>query len=113
MMKEEEIVELFRQHQGGRFEIKRILGIGGMGVVVQAFDTKLKILRAIKIFNPELLSHASLVQRFQNEASIMAGIEHPNIVKVYDIGEINQHHFIVLEWINGGRLVSLIIPTLK
>ncbi|OGL69727.1 hypothetical protein A3C09_03055 [Candidatus Uhrbacteria bacterium RIFCSPHIGHO2_02_FULL_47_44] len=110
MMKEEEIVELFRQHQGGRFEIKRILGIGGMGVVVQAFDTKLKILRAIKIFNPELLSHASLVQRFQNEASIMAGIEHPNIVKVYDIGEINQHHFIVLEWINGGSLASLIRP---
>ena len=109
-MKEEEIVELFRQHQGGRFEIKRILGIGGMGVVVQAFDTKLKILRAIKIFNPELLSHASLVQRFQNEASIMAGIEHPNIVKVYDIGEINQHHFIVLEWINGGSLASLIRP---
>lgn len=107
-MKEEEIQELFRHHQGGRFEIRKILGIGGMGVVVQAFDKKLKVLRAIKIFNPELLANESLVRRFENEASIMAGIEHPNIVKVYDIGEIQSHHFIVLEWIDGGSLGNLI-----
>jgi serine/threonine protein kinase len=108
MIEEEEIRKLFRQHQAGRFEIKKILGIGGMGVVVQAFDRKLKVLRAIKIFNPELLANDSLVRRFENEASIMAGIEHTNIVKVYDIGEIQSHHFIVLEWIDGGSLGSLL-----
>lgn len=108
MIKEEEIQQLFRQHQAGRFEIRKILGIGGMGIVVQAFDRKLKVLRAIKIFNPELLSNDSLVRRFENEASIMAGIEHPNIVKVYDIGEIQSHHFIVLEWIDGGSLGSML-----
>lgn len=108
MIKEEEIRQLFRQHQAGRFEIRKILGIGGMGIVVQAFDRWLKVLRAIKIFNPELLSNDSLMRRFENEASIMAGIEHPNIVKVYDIGEIQSHHFIVLEWIDGGSLGSLL-----
>lgn len=108
MIEEEEIQQLFRQHQAGRFEIRKILGIGGMGIVVQAFDRKLKVLRAIKIFNPELLSNDSLVRRFENEAIIMAGIEHPNIVKVYDIGEIQSHHFIVLEWIDGGSLGSML-----
>lgn len=111
MIQEEEIVELFRQYNGGRFDVKRILGIGGMGVVVQAYDKKLKVPRAIKIFNPELLKHESLIRRFENEASIMAGIDHPNIVKVYDVGEIETYHFMVLEWIDGGSLASLISPT--
>jgi len=108
MIEEEEIRRIFREHQAGRFEIRKVLGVGGMGIVVQAFDKLLKVLRAIKIFNPELLANDSLVRRFENEASIMAGIEHPNIVKVYDIGEIQSHRFIVLEWIDGGSLGALL-----
>lgn len=104
----EKIRELFRLHQNGRFTVEKVLGVGGMGIVVRAFDTRLKVARAIKIFNPELLAHERLVRRFQNEASIMAGIDHPNIVKVYDIGEVERHHFIVLEWIDGGSLAGFL-----
>lgn len=106
MIREEELVELFRSHQGGRFEIKGILGSGAMGLVVRAYDTRLKVTRAIKMFNPAMLSNESLVRRFQNEASIMASIEHPNIVRVYDVGEIQRHQFMVLEWVDGGSLKS-------
>ncbi|MEK7452242.1 MAG: serine/threonine-protein kinase [Patescibacteria group bacterium] len=106
MMKEEDIKELFRGYQRGRFEVKKILGVGGMGTVVSAFDTKLKVFRAIKMFNPELISEPEMMVRFENEASMMAGIDHPNIVKVFDIGEIDGNHFFILEWVDGGSLAD-------
>lgn len=104
----ETIKELFRLHQNGRFDIERILGIGGMGMVVRAQDTRLRVARAIKIFNPEWNSNENMLQRFKNEAAIMAGIDHPNIVKVFDVDEIQGHHFMILEWIDGGSLGNFI-----
>jgi serine/threonine protein kinase len=104
MIEEHILKDLFAKHQRGRFEFKSILGKGGMGIVIRARDTRLKVPRAIKIFNPELLEHDEFVQRFENEASVMAGIEHPNIVRVYDISEVEGYHYIVLEWVSGGSL---------
>ncbi len=104
MIEEKLLKELFAKHQRGRFVVKSILGAGAMGIVVRARDTRLKVARAIKIFNPELAEHDEFVQRFENEASVMASIDHPNIVRVFDISEVEGYHYIVLEWVSGGSL---------
>ena len=104
MMQEDEVKELFRTYQGGRFEITRLLKAGGMGTVMVAFDTRLKVHRAIKLIHSELLADKEMIRRFENEAAMMASIDHPNIVKVFDIGEVGGNHFLVLEWVDGGSL---------
>jgi serine/threonine protein kinase len=104
MMTVEAIQELFHTYQNGRFEIKRVCGIGGMGIVVEAYDTVLEVIRAIKIFNPGLLQDKEMVARFFKEARMMAKITHQNILQVYDIGEVQGNYFIVLEWVDGGTL---------
>ena len=107
MTKEEQlenIKELFRRFKDGRFDVESVLGIGGMGVVVRARDTTLQVARAIKIFNPELNDEVGLLERFKKEAAIMSKIDHSNIVRVYDRDIIEDHHFIILEWVDGGSL---------
>lgn len=100
----ESIKQLFRRFKHGRFEVESVLGSGGMGLVVCARDTHLRVMRAIKIFNPELNHNSELLTRFKNEAAIMAGIDHTNIVRVFDTEEFEQHHFMILEWVDGGSL---------
>ncbi len=104
MIEEQVLKDLFKSHLGGRFEVRKILGIGGMGVVVQAYDSRLKVLRAIKVFNPALANSPEMRKRFENEAAVMAGIEHKHIARVFDAGEIGEHLFMILEWIDGGSL---------
>ena len=105
-MQEDDIRELFRTYQGGRFEVQRILRAGGMGTIISARDTRLNRMCAIKMINPELLAEPEMVKRFENEAAMMAGIDHPNIVRVFDIGEVDGNHLLVLEWVDGGSLAD-------
>ncbi|MBI1347200.1 protein kinase [bacterium] len=88
----------------GEFQIIRRLGKGGMAEVYLAEQTSLKRQVAIKVLRQEFLSDAAYVKRFQHEATAAGGLNHPNIVQVYSIGEQDGIHYIAQEYVRGGNL---------
>ena len=90
----------------GRYRLLSVLGVGGMATVYRAFDGRLQVPRAIKILSPELGLRRSLRSRFEGEASMMALLEHPNIVRVYDVGADGDRAYIVMELVDGGSLLD-------
>ncbi len=92
----------------GRYEIKEIIGVGGMAVVYKAYDNVENRIVAIKILKEEFISNEEFVRRFKNESKAIAMLSHPNIVKVYDVsfGDIIQ--YIVMEYIDGITLKEFI-----
>ncbi len=73
----------------GRYRIERVLGRGGMGVVYVAHDEQLDRQVALKLLSPELAGDASFRERFIRESRIAAGLEDPNIVPIYEAGELD------------------------
>ena len=92
----------------GRYEIKEIIGIGGMAVVYKAYDNIEDRIVAIKILKEEFATNDEFLRRFKNESKAIAVLSHPNIVKVFDVsfGEIFQ--YIVMEYIEGITLKTFI-----
>ncbi len=91
-----------------RYEIKEKIGSGGMADVYKAVDTRLNRLVAVKILKSEFSDDKSFISRFKNEAMSAAGLSHPNIVSVYDVGEDNGLHYIVMELVEGITLKKFI-----
>lgn len=89
----------------GRYEIKSELGRGGMATVYRGYDPRFEREVAVKVLPPELL-HADpqFRARFEREAKIIAQLEHPSIVPVYDVGEENNQPYFVMRFMNGGSL---------
>jgi len=87
----------------GQYEIKSVLGSGGMGDVYRADDTKLGRPVAIKLLAEDLVS-ASARQRFQREAQLASSLNHPHILTVYDVGEFDGRQYLVTEFVDGGTL---------
>src|SRR5438132_4420566 len=87
----------------GRYEIISQLGVGGMGEVYLAEDTRLHRKVALKILPADLASNQDRMRRFEQEASA-AALNHPNIAHVYEIGESDGVHFIAMEFIDGQTL---------
>ncbi len=92
----------------GHFVLKERIGIGGMGAVFRAEDTRLQREVALKVLGPAQSRDESSVKRFQNEASAAARLDHDNIARVYYIGEDHGLHFIAFEYITGTNLRDLI-----
>ncbi len=92
----------------GRYQVERPLGAGGMGEVYAAQDTRLGRKVAIKMLAHGTASDASLRRRFLNEARTASALNHANIVAIYDICTENDADFIVMEYIDGATLESLI-----
>ena len=92
----------------GHYDIKSVLGTGGMGEVYRARDPRLKRDVAIKILRGEGVASAELRNRFEREARTVAALNHPNIVAVYDIGIETGQQYIVSELIEGETLRSLL-----
>ena len=88
----------------GEFRLLRRLGRGGMSEVYLAEQTLLKRHVAVKVLRPELMLDESLRQRFQKEALAVAGLNHPNIVQVYTVGEADGRFYIAQEYVNGQNL---------
>jgi serine/threonine protein kinase len=91
------------------YELIRMLGRGGMGVVYEALDLRLNRRVAIKMIRKGDPSETGSLARFRTEARAAARLQHPNIVQVFEVGEQDGHPFLVLELINGcslGRLTS-------
>ncbi len=92
----------------GRYRIERVLGRGGMGVVYVAHDEQLDRQVALKLLSPELAGDASFRERFIRESRIAAGLEDPNIVPIYEAGELDGFLFIAMRFVPGTDLQSLI-----
>ena len=91
-----------------RYKIIRSIGEGGMANVYLAWDTILEREVAVKILRGDLADDEKFVRRFQREANAASSLRHPNIVEMYDVGEDNGKYFIVMEYVNGKTLKSLI-----
>ncbi len=92
----------------GRYMVEEKIGSGGMADVYKAKDCKLGRDVAVKILKSEFAVDANFVSKFRAEAQAAAGLEHPNIVNVYDVGTQNGLYFIVMEYIAGITLKSYI-----
>lgn len=92
----------------GRYEIIEKIGEGGMSVVYKAKDRLLNRYVAIKILRPEFIKDEKFVENFRKESQAAAGLSHPNIVNVYDVGREGNIHFIVMELIDGKSLSQII-----
>ncbi len=93
---------------GGRYQLEKVIGAGGMAAVYLATDTMLQVKRAVKILAPRYSDHDRVRQRFLDEARTMARLRHPNIVTVFDVGMEGARPFIVMELIEGGSLMDYI-----
>jgi eukaryotic-like serine/threonine-protein kinase len=93
---------------GGRYEILRVLGEGGMGAVYQARDRELDRLIALKVIRPELAGNAAILQRFKQELILARHVTHRNVVRIYDLGEADGIKFITMEYVDGEDLRSLL-----
>jgi formylglycine-generating enzyme required for sulfatase activity len=91
------------------FRLERPLGRGGMGVVYLAYDTSLDRHVAVK-FIAALHPKPTVQKFFENEARIVAQIQHPNVVQVFSTGEVEGHPYIVSEYITGSSLAELPLP---
>jgi serine/threonine protein kinase/Tol biopolymer transport system component len=88
----------------GAYEVLQVLGQGGMGLVLRAFDVTLSRVVAIKVLAPELAANAMARQRFLREARAAAAISHPNVVTIYAVDETERLPFIVMECVQGQTL---------
>ena len=91
-----------------RYEIIKSIGEGGMANVYLAKDTILERHVALKVLRGDLESDDKFIRRFQREAKSVSDLSHPNIVEVFDIGEEDGQHYIVMEYIDGRTLKQLI-----
>jgi serine/threonine protein kinase len=92
----------------GRYRVIGLLGRGGMGEVYRATDLALAQSVALKILPEEAAANESLLERFHNEVRIARQVSHPNVCRVYDIGEADGLPFISMEYVDGEDLAGLL-----
>ena len=93
----------------GRYEVKEVLGMGGMGVVYRALDRELQEPVAIKTLRPEAMSADTVaLDRFKQEIRLARKIAHRNVVRTYDLGEAQGMYYLTMEFVEGKSLKQLI-----
>ncbi len=93
-----------RRVGGGRYRLLKPIGQGGMASVFLAFDDRLQALRAVKVLAVKLAGHPTIRERFESEARTMAGLRHPNILAVHDVGAEDELVWIVMDLAEHGSL---------
>ncbi|PYQ31901.1 MAG: hypothetical protein DMF56_02035 [Acidobacteria bacterium] len=88
----------------GRYEIRSLLGAGGMGEVYLAHDAQLQRPVALKVLAGEMRDNDELRVRLEHEARAASALNHPNIITVYDVGRLGDDHFIATEYVDGVTL---------
>lgn len=92
-----------------RYRITSRIGTGGMSEVYEAIDIISKKIVAIKVMKEELLSNPENIQRFKHEIAAVASLQHPNIIKVFNHGEIDSRPYMAIEFIKGQTLQEKIL----
>ena len=97
---------------GARYHIIRMLGIGGMGAVYQAWDAELGVSVAIKVIRPEVMADASAAaeveRRFKRELLLARQVTHKNVVRIHDLGEIDGIKYITMPYVDGADLSTIL-----
>src|SRR4051812_20335326 len=93
---------------GGRYRIIALLGRGGMGEVYRATDLTLGQSVALKFLPEQAAADQRLLERFHGEVRVARQVSHPNVCRVYDIGEVEGMPFISMEYVDGEDLSSLL-----
>src|SRR6266852_4223543 len=88
----------------GRYQIRSLLGAGGMGEVYLAEDTVLRRPAAIKLLTADYTQSEERLHRFEREAYAASSLNHPNIVTIYEIASEGDLHFIATEFVDGQSL---------
>ncbi|MCC7176940.1 MAG: protein kinase [Acidobacteria bacterium] len=97
---------------GPRYSITKMLGVGGMGAVYQAWDAELGVTVAIKTIRPGVGTDAHTAldaeRRFKRELLLARQVTHPNVVRIYDLGEIERTKYITMSFVDGEDLASIL-----
>jgi serine/threonine protein kinase len=94
----------------GKYKILNEIGRGGMATVYKAWDAEHSRHVAIKVLHAQLTVDALFVKRFRQEAAAVSSLSHPNIVAVYDVGQEDDFHYLVMEYLEGQPLSRLMEP---
>lgn len=93
---------------GGRYELLARVGGGGMALVYKARDNLLNRYVAVKVLRQQFVHDEDFIKRFNREAQAAASLSHPNIVSIYDVGQDEDTHYIVMEYVDGSNLNEII-----
>lgn len=93
---------------GGRYELLARIGGGGMALVYKARDILLNRFVAVKVLRQQFVHDDDFVRRFRREAQAAASLSHPNIVSIYDVGQEEDTHYIIMEFVDGYNLNEII-----
>jgi serine/threonine protein kinase len=93
---------------GSKYRLLELIGAGGMGAVYLCEHTLMRRLVALKVLPQEKLDDQSNLERFYREARAVAALDHPNIVRAYDIDQYDKLHFLVMEYVDGHSLQEIV-----
>ncbi len=93
---------------GGRYEIQKMLGMGGMGAVYKARDIEVERVVGLKVIRPDLAGNPAILARFKQELVLARQVTHKNIIRIYDLNEADGVKFITMEYIEGEDLRTIL-----
>jgi serine/threonine-protein kinase len=97
------------QRFAGRYLVERMLGRGGMGTVWAVLDAQLGERVALKMLHPDTRDAGAAIERFRREVRLARRITHPNVARIYDIGDHQGVHYLTMEWIHGASLAEQLV----
>lgn len=92
----------------GRYEVEKVIGFGGMGIVLRGFDRELHRPVAIKVISPRLVNNGTAKERFLREAKAAGALLHPNVIAIHDINETNRVPWFVMPLVVGPTLQEVV-----
>jgi serine/threonine protein kinase/tetratricopeptide (TPR) repeat protein len=98
---------------GGRYEIQKLLGMGGMGAVYKAHDLEVDRTVGLKVIRPDLAGNPAILARFKQELVLARQVTHRNIIRIYDLNEADGVKFITMEFIEGEDLRTILTQERK
>ena len=98
---------------GGRYEIQKLLGMGGMGAVYKALDQELDRPVGLKVIRPDLAGNAEILARFKQELILARQVTHRNIIRIFDLSEADGMKFITMEYVDGEDLRGIFMRQTK